>query len=721
MNTPRHLLYLAVLSLCPAKAVFAQQSPPSVTTGQSLPAVTITAPPVYGPSADYYEGAADLGPLGTVSVKDTPFSVTVLPQDLMANSQFRTVNDMLHFLPSVMIRNQQGYEVSRPQSRGFQSSIVQNTRLDGFNIIGTTAIPAENLQSVDVLNGLAGSLFGPQTPAGTFDFITKRPTDQPLFRLTQGYASDSVFTTSADVGGRIGPSGAIGYRFNLVHGEGQSWAPESEENRTLLSGAFDFHLSRDTVIETNVSHYSTKVTGLPGSITYDSGKSTLLPSPVDAQRLGYGQPGAGTDLETNTASIKLKHRFNEDWSAEIGVLYQNAERGLYGITNALTDNLGDYTVTKNFNAIPHFSIFSNLAQLNGHFSLLGMRNDLTIGTNGFVNGQYSYRNSIATVLGTSNLSNPAVFTAPPVPYNGGQYRSDTLTEQTLITGDTLHLNSQWAVQAVLGTSFLHQRSYNAAGKVTSDDSSDGALSPTLSLIYTPTNALTVYATYSSSIEEGDEAPAGTANANQFMSPYRDHEYELGAKYAFGDDLMVSLDGFWMTRPLASTNAQTNVFSVIGKQRNVGAEVFVQGAITRSLSVFGGVTYIDAQLQNTGNAATNGMLVVGVPKVKGDLALDYHPAILHGVALTGAAHFETRRAATNTNNTFAPGYATFDVGMRYGTSLFGHQETFRLQVVNVTNKAYYQSVADGNIVGSPGANTAYLGEPRIFLASLEFDY
>jgi iron complex outermembrane receptor protein len=78
-------------------------------------------------------------------------------------------------------------------------------------------------------------------------------------------------------------------------------------------------------------------------------------------------------------------------------------RNLFGITNMLTDNLGNYTVTKNFNAVPHFTIASNTASLNGRFDLFGFRNELTIGTNGFFNGQYSYVNSIATVLGSSNL------------------------------------------------------------------------------------------------------------------------------------------------------------------------------------------------------------------------------------------------------------------------------------------------------------------------------
>ncbi len=149
---------------------------------------------------------------------------------MLENLQLKTVNDTLRYLPSVEIRNQQGFEVSRPQARGFQGTVVQNTRMDGLSIIGTTAIPAENLSNIQVLNGLAGSLYGPATPAGVFNYVLKRPTDAPYASYTQGFDSTSVFTENIDVGGRT-PDGKVGYRFNVVHGEGETWAPLSSSNQ----------------------------------------------------------------------------------------------------------------------------------------------------------------------------------------------------------------------------------------------------------------------------------------------------------------------------------------------------------------------------------------------------------------------------------------------------------------------------------------------------------
>lgn len=699
----------ATLALAMATSAAAETAPARlgevIVTGQRYVEPTYTAP------------VADLGPLGVRPVLDAPASITTVPEDLIVNLQARSVNDALRYLPSVQVRNQQGFEVSRPQARGFQGSVVQDTRLDGLNIIGTTAMASEGLAGVQVLNGLSGALYGPQPPAGVFNYQLKRPTDATLARLVGSYDSQGVYTGQVDVGGR---AGAFGYRLNALHGEGESYVDASRVDRTLVSGDFDLHLGEHTVLELDASHYATDITGLPGSIVYFSGKSTVLPPAIDPTRPGYGQPGAGADLITDVGLAKLRHDFGDGWVFEAGGLYMNAQRNLLGVTNTLTDDLGNYTVTKNFNAVPRFTILSNTAALNGHLNLFGLANDVTLATNGFVNGQYSYRNSIAVVLGKSNLANPAILPTKPTPANGGEYKSGELKVQTVVVGDTLHLDGQWALQGALSAAFLRSNSWSNTGKLTSSDRRDGVLSPTVSLAYKPAPAMTVYATWSDSVEQGEAAPAGTANANQFLKPYRDTGYEAGFKYAVTPDFLVTAAGFRMTRPLAQTVAPSNLFQVVGTQRNWGAELFGQGSLTPALSLLGGVTYIDARLIGSPNPATNGKRVVGAPRFKGDLAADFHPGITGGFAFTGALHFESDRAATNTNNSFAPAYATVDLGLRYGAAWGGHRQTLRLQVLNLGDARYYSSIADGNIVGSPGANTAYSGTPRTVMLSLEFD-
>ncbi|MGH8279682.1 MAG: hypothetical protein ACRETQ_08995 [Gammaproteobacteria bacterium] len=114
-------------------------------------------------------------------------------------------------------------------------------------------------------------------------------------------------------------------------------------------------------------------------------------------------------------------------------------------------------------------------------------------------------------------------------------------------------------------------------------------------------------------------------------------------------------------------------------------------------------------------------MIGVPRVKSDISLDYHPFYAPGFALTGTLHVESSRAPTFTNNSFAPGYATWGVGARYSTPIGRDFLTVRLQVINATDVYYYSSIAGGNIVASAGANTAYFGAPRTVEASVTLEF
>jgi iron complex outermembrane receptor protein len=714
-------LQLALLSFTSGMA-YAQET-------QTLPPIEVKASTDKGSATDpvYKSDTFQSGPLGQKNVMDIPASVTTVREDLMQNMQASTVNDALRYLPSVMIRNQQGYEVSRPQSRGFLGSVFQNTRLDGLAVIGTTAIAGEMLSGVDVLNGVGSGFYGPQTPAGVFNYQTKKPTDVPLRRFTLGYTEKSVWTESADLGGRIGPDGQIGYRLNAVHGEGESFVQGSNVNRNLLSAGFDFHLSPQTVIETNFSYYDTDITGLPGQFNFGKTENIPLPAAQDPTRVGLGQPGAGSDLRTNTGLIKLKHEFNDRWNLEVGALYQDAFRGVYGVTNTMQDNSGNYKVVKNYTSWPHSTMLSNIAYLNGKVDIGGFKNELTFGMNGFQNNIYNYKNNIVvSPIGnpTLNLSNPQILSFPATPATGGEYKQSTATEQSYIVGDTLHLNDKWALQATLNSSDIKVENYDKTGKRTKVTEDNGQLSWSASAIYKPVASLMTYITAASSVEQGESSPnSGVANPNQYLGVYHDRMLEMGAKYSVTPNLILSMAAFHMTRPLASTDPTTNIYEVIGTQTNNGVELFAQGNVTRDLGVFGGITYIDARLNDTGKAATDGKRVVGVPQYKSDLTLDYHPAEWNGFALTGTMHHESKRAAINTNTMFAPSYTTWDAGVRYTMDAGSHHPiTARLQVQNLTNKFYYSSLFDGGSnVGASGNNIAYLAPPRTVMATVSFEF
>src|SRR5450830_1272515 len=128
---------------------------------------------------DYRIGStAQLGPLGTASVLDTPHSLSILPASLIADQQISSLRQALNYLPLVQYQEQQGAEVLRPATRGMQGNNYQNTRMDGKTMFITGANAMEPVQQLEVLTGAPAAAYGPANPAGMFNFVSKRPTKE---------------------------------------------------------------------------------------------------------------------------------------------------------------------------------------------------------------------------------------------------------------------------------------------------------------------------------------------------------------------------------------------------------------------------------------------------------------------------------------------------------------------------------------------------------------
>ncbi|WP_051052715.1 TonB-dependent receptor plug domain-containing protein [Campylobacter showae] len=104
-----------------------------------------------------------------------PYQVNTMSIEAMNHQGVAGFEDAVKYFPSAQIQTRGGIEVGRPQTRGFQGSVVGNVLWDGFYSVSTTAIPMYMFEGLQIQNGLAGSLYGGQDPAGIFNYTRKRP------------------------------------------------------------------------------------------------------------------------------------------------------------------------------------------------------------------------------------------------------------------------------------------------------------------------------------------------------------------------------------------------------------------------------------------------------------------------------------------------------------------------------------------------------------------
>jgi iron complex outermembrane receptor protein len=721
----RPALFAVLFPVAFAQSAAAEDAAP-VTEAQPAAHVTVVG---NKESEDNYrvESVDSLGPLGSMKLLDTPYSIGILSSDLIQNSQATNFKDISKYLPLVAYQEQQGADILRPQTRGMQGGNFQNSRMDGMTFFITVANAMEQFQQIEVVNGVSASLYGPANPSGMFNFVSKRPTDVDLREVTVSYASDSIGTAHVDLGGKIDSNGVVSYRFNGLFGEGDAWVEHSHAKRVLGSLAVDVRPFDGTVLETNYSYYHLIDTGYPGWFSY-SEKINLPPAP-DPKNVGYGQNYAGVDLLTRMGSVRLKHDFNSDWHLVVGALNQDASRDINTPVNNLTTNSGNYTSSLANGFAPRFIMTSDAAYLNGNFSTWGMAHDLTIGTAGYKSQSYSVitpATPASVLLGSANINSRVIFPFPAagLPNTGLNFDSSTTYQQGINIGDTIRFTDAWAARLAVSQDWFHVDNYNAKA-VELPEYADRGLSPTASLMYKPQSNMTVYATFASSLQAGDLAPSGTnpplVNAGQSLPPYRSKEYEVGYKASLAKiDFTAAL--FRIQRPFANVNPADNAFEISGLQVNRGLELSAVGEVISGLTVYGGVTLLDAKLEDTPLTTTNDKIYVGAPKVKGNTLFEYHFATVQGLVASFDWQFSGPRAANDTNSFYVAGYNLFDVGARYTSTILTKSVTWRLAVDNLADKHYWSTIAPSNLTGANTGNLlAHFGSPRTVLASASIDF
>lgn len=660
-------------------------------------------------NTDATQQQATLGNPGNTSIKDTPWSVQALSASMMNAQQLKSVSQLYRYMPSV-----QG-EGARPQTRGMQGSVVQNSMIDGLNVVSTTDYSAEQFDHIEVLNGLAGSLYGPANPAGLFNFVSKRGTDTPYHSLTAGGGSGLTHKLAGDFSGPLGSSDRVRYRANLLDDEGNGYVKGSKIRRQLFSLALDANLTDHTLLESNFSDYHYYDKGLAGKFALAKGVS--FPSPLNPRTAHLGQSYAGDNNHTLTAGMHLKHDFDGNWLGEIGVLRQIADRESTAVTNTLTDNAGHYTTTTSSNTASRFTINSYLANLSGEIDTGVLRHKVSAGIRGFSWKNYNPVNGSTQTLGSASLSDPQSFTEPDYPDFTKRYHSASTTQTALLLSDTLIFSPQWSTVLAGSESQLATSNYNKSGLRTSD-SSDHGFSGSASVLYKPVDLLTLYLTYADSLQQGDTAPAGASNAGNILAPYRSKQAEAGSKLAVGRMLLTAAV-FQIKRPFAYTNS-SGVYALDGEQRNRGLELRATGDATDNLHIYGGMSWLDPRLRNTASTATDNKQVVGLSRYTASLFASYDLPALAGTEVHAGLRYMGRRSTDNTNATWTGSYITADAGASWKTRLFAQSTTFRLDVTNLTNRHYWTNIVPGGLNGYTGAGyaSAQPGEPRMAEVSMQ---
>lgn len=239
-------------------------------------------------------------------LRDLPFQVNVITAEFMNDFAAYEMPDQLAFVSNISPSESQG----EFQLRGFPSTPF----VDGFRRLGNVNIV--NTQRVEVIKGLAASIYGQVLPGGVVNYITRKPGAKPENKIDLSMGSDNFRRFNASSTGPVGGSGKFFQRVDLSKQSRGFFQDYADRNTTFGSAQLLYKPAEQTSVNFKVDYNQTfnhDPTPLPWIKTANGGTSTTTArGALDANgnqlRYRFVNP-AGVVTEVNAPAAQVVNRF----------------------------------------------------------------------------------------------------------------------------------------------------------------------------------------------------------------------------------------------------------------------------------------------------------------------------------------------------------------------------------------------------------------------------
>ena len=642
--------------------------------------------------------SVEAGSFRGTNIMDVPSTVNVITKEALDLQAAMGTYDAVRNTAGVTKQQNGGDTWDQLVIRGIEVQNRTNYRLNGsLPLMNFSQVPLEDKERVEVLKGASALYYGFSSPSGIINYVTKRPTNEPMASV--GLMMDQYGSTigSADVSERFGEEKQVGVRVNAAGGTLGSYMDDVDNgNRSFVSMALDWQVNDRLSIKTDVEYDRRKVTEQVGIALPKAVNGVItLPHTVDPTTL-VGSDASKFETETTNVLLRSDYALSDTWSLglEAGRAQTERERNLDTFTfsnpQATTLNTGAGTVKVNHQKYEYTSDLLR-AELYGVVKTWDVQHDITFGTSYTEKNQDPIESSTSATI-TQNLYTP--HTIIPTGFTKTTGTSYTTKDTGLYTMDRMTLNSLW--QVIAG---VRHSKYESNQDVAHYEASE--TTPMVALVYKPIESVSLYASYAEGLEEGEAAPTGTENEAERLSPGISKQYELGAHWLMPTGTLVSAAIFDIQSPGYYTNA-ANYYVADGHKRYSGVELSAQGKITEQLSWLASTQWLDPRFEDMGGDATalNGKLPENAAQRTSSLFLNYELSSIPGLSINGGAYYTGRRPVNDLNQAWLDDVTIFSLGGRYVTKLYGKKNIWQINVDNVADKEYWAAGGTRLASGSP---------------------
>lgn len=680
------------------------ESAPSGKDDATLQAVHVTAVRSEG----FKPVTVKAGTFRGADVMDVPSTINVVTNKVLEAQAAEGLYDAVRNTAGVTRQQNGGDTWDQLVIRGVEVQNRTNYRLNGsMPIMNFAQVPMENKARVEVLKGASALYYGFTAPSGIVNYVTKRAGLHPVTSVGLRFDTNGTLLAHADVGRRFGDEEQYALRLNVAGGQlGNYLDGVDEGNRSFASAAFDWRVTSRLVLALDLEYDRRRTVEQAGVALPTAVNGTItLPHAVDPKKL-VGPDWATFRAETTNIQARADYSLSDNWALTVEAGRSKVDRDrtlpIFQFTNAAAVATGAGRIRGNMQNNVNTSDLLR-GELAGTFDTAGVTHNLTAGVARAEKKQDPVYQRNYTVA-SQNLYNPVAITNYTLGARPANPTSPLLETSDLgvYAIDRVELNPQW--QVIGGLRYSKYKSDQGTNHYDATKTT-----PMASVVYKPDDTLSFYGSYGKALEEGEAAPAGTANQNERLRPGVSDQYEIGARWQISNGTLLSAAVFDINRPGYYTNAN-NVYTADGEQRYRGLELSAQGTLTRQLSWQSSALWLDPKFRKI-NDTYNGKLPENAAKHTGSLFLSYAlDDFAPGLSINGGAYYTGRRPVNDLNQAWLGGITLYSAGVQYQHHLFGKQTTWQLNIDNLADKRYWAG----------GGNRLAAGAPRVIKLGVKVD-
>ncbi|MEM9808543.1 MAG: TonB-dependent siderophore receptor [Cyanobacteria bacterium P01_D01_bin.56] len=626
-------------------------------------------------------------------IRDTPFSIQVVPQQVLEDRNVRTLTEALETVSGVVedFRYFNGTTGAR-RIRGFQTF---DTLRNGFRD-NANSQPLAIVEQVEVLKGPASVITGALEPGGIINYVTKQPLSEPFYELGVEVGNYGHFQPSIDLTGPLTVDESVLYRFIADYESRDSYQDFANSETIAIAPSVAFRFGDRTNL--NVYYEYSQYSGDP-----PQGYALLLDDGSLSPRDFYPIYPDFLEVELNTQRVgyDLSHEFNENWQLRNNFSFSYSEdkrRELF--VTSLTDDrflnlatfdgdITDYNYTAGVNVVGEFDTGSISHQLLAGFDFGNNDNDYEQA------GNYD-----STIIPPLDIFDPDydALTEKPEVFPDGTSVNDTssygiyLQDQIAFSDDLKLLiggRYDWITQE---SGFILPGSDEDV-----PSQSDGAFSPRVGLVYQPSETVSLYTSYTRSFNP----TFGQNPDDEPFEPTRGTQYEVGIKTDFLDSrLSATLAAYDLTKTNVLTPdsdpllAQRGFSEQVGEQRSRGVELDVTGEILPGWNIIVSYALTDTEVtEDNSDPSNEGNRFANVPEHQASLWTTYEiqEGDLEGLGFGLGLFYVGERQGDLANSFQVDDYLRTDAALYYRRNGFNAALNFR----NLFDIDYISSVSFGN--------------------------